>query len=123
MATLAIVGLPGSGKTTLAKSIGNALGIQVVHTDAFKNMPWSAQPDAAMLALPKVSYILEGVTVARLFRRGFKPDCVVHIQGGNAVTSMAALIKRGLSEYRGRVVTLPSRPSLKAALLALGGAQ
>lgn len=117
-AQLAIVGLPGTGKTTLADGLGTALGLDVLHTDEFKDFPWDTQADLALTSAPGFG-IIEGITVARLFRRGFKPDCVVRILGGSN-PSMASLIKRGLDEYEGRVVVVPHRPKLDTVLWALG---
>lgn len=120
-AQLAIVGQPGVGKTTLASALGEHLGLHVVSTDMFMVLPWVEQADAAMLAVPERG-IIEGITVARLFRRGFVPDAVLYVLGGEN-KSIASLIKRGLEEYSGRVVCLPWRSGLDTALWALGSAE
>lgn len=122
-AQLAIVGLPGSGKSTLALALGRALGIDVLPTDAWMNIPWAEQADAAVLALPAHSCIVEGITVARMFKRGFEPDCVIYILGGDPArskNSLRSLIENGLNLYSGRIITLPQWPSLETALWALG---
>lgn len=122
-AQLAIVGLPQTGKTTLGNALAAHLGLGCCHTDQFMNVPWSEQADEAMKYMP-VRGIVEGITVARLFRRGFEPDCVVHLVSDPSwvrTGSMASLVRRGLSEYRGRVITLPAKPKLTTALAALGG--
>ncbi len=121
-AQLAIVGLPGTGKTTLATALGAALGLPVLHTDDFKALPWDVQAAAALEAAPQRG-IVEGVTVARLFRRGFVPDCVVHLVGNGGRTSagsMRSLIQNGLHEYTGRVLHVPERPSVEDVLRLLG---
>lgn len=124
-AQLAILGLPGSGKTTLALALGAVLELPVLHTDEFQSEPWEKAPDLVMARLQPVC-IVEGITVARLFRRGFKPDCVIRILGGaenKRRASLQSLIKRGLDEYEGRVVVLPNRPSVLTAMRALGSGE
>jgi dephospho-CoA kinase len=93
---IAIMGLPGSGKTTLAATMGLT---PVVNTDEFRNLPWADAPAAVMLAIEaRRPEVVEGITVARLFRRGFKPRTVIHCLGGINMPSIASLIKRGLRE-------------------------
>jgi adenylate kinase family enzyme len=119
---LAIVGLPGAGKTTLAKALGAHLGLPVLHSDEYNELPWEEQADAVLAAIPARG-IVEGVTVPRLFRRGFAPDAVVYILGGTAgsrTNSLRSGIDRGLREYGGRVITVPHRPALDTVLWALG---
>lgn len=120
-AKLAIVGLPGCGKTTLATALGEALRLPVLHTDVFKESRWAEQADAAYEASKlEPQLIVEGITVARMFKRGFAPDAVLWILGGRDVTNMRTLIDAGLALHSGRVITLPQWPSLDAALWALG---
>lgn len=119
----AIVGLPGCGKTTLAKAMqAEFVGWDLLHTDDFADLPWDVQADHAMLALPRIvqpRYIVEGITVARMLRKGFDPDVVIWILGGRKLPGMQKLVDNGLDAYGGRIVTLPYRPSLDAALWAL----
>jgi hypothetical protein len=121
-AQLAIVGLPRTGKTTLAVGLADALDLPVLHTDDFKDQPWEDQANAAMLAVPARG-LIEGVTVARMFRRGFRPDAVLWIMGTTGAPSdrsLRALLVRGMTEYDGRILRLPMRPTVDAALWALG---
>lgn len=121
-AQLAIVGLPGCGKTTLADKLGAHLGLRVLHTDDYRGLPWEEQADACVVALPGWG-VVEGVTVCRLFKRGFEPDCVLWILGGDPARSPVGLrtqLENGLAVYGGRIVTLPEKPSLETALWALG---
>lgn len=124
-AQLAIVGLPRTGKTTLALGLGDALDLPVLHTDDFRDMPWEDQADAAMLAVPARG-VVEGITVARMFRRGFDPDCVLWVMGATGAPSdraLRSLLARGVGEYEdrgGRVLRLTMRPSVDAALWAIG---
>jgi hypothetical protein len=123
-AQLAIVGLPGSGKTTLALKLGRALGLPTVHTDLFADKPWDVQPGAAMdLTHEAPQLIIEGYTVCRMFKRGYEPDCVLYVLGCDEKRTPKGLrtqLERGLDLYAGRVITLPKWPSLDAALWALG---
>lgn len=128
-AVCAIVGLPGTGKTTLGNALAAHLGLGCCHTDQFMTVPWSEQADEAMRYMP-VRGLVEGITVARLFRRGFTPDCVIHLTGHSefgyslaakaASRALGSLVRRGLSEYAGRVLTLPARPDVAAVLRAIG---
>ncbi len=117
---VAILGLPGSGKTTLANKLANALNLTVLHTDDFKSMPWSKAADAAMAAIANGTYgVVEGITVARLFRRGFEPSLVLVLAGGKPMPAMSSLISRGLREYRGVRLHLVGRPPVSEVLAYL----
>lgn len=76
---IGITGGPGTGKTTLADRILPLLGGRILHTDQFKELPWSDQPDAVIAAVQfdDSITIVEGVTVARAARRGLLFDKVV----------------------------------------------
>jgi hypothetical protein len=128
-AQLAIIGLPGTGKTTLADALGAALELPVLHTDDFAGLKWAVQADAAMEAIPARG-IVEGVTVARLFRRGFLPECVVYLAGGGRLASpqLLALMNNGLLDYDlalvrghcGRVLHVPELASADTVLWLMG---
>jgi hypothetical protein len=126
VATLAIVGLPGCGKTTLADKLGAALGLAVVHTDMYRDASWEVQPTLCMgeVACTHDSLVVEGLTVCRMFKRGFEPDAVIYILGSDPARTPKGLrtqLENGLNLYAGRIITLPKWPSLETALWALGG--
>jgi hypothetical protein len=124
-AVLAITGLPGAGKTTLADALGVALNLPVMHTDDYKDQPWAEQAPlctARLLEAYPFSCIVEGLTVARMFRYGFRPHAVIHILGGRepVSASLRSLVSNGMIAFNGRIVTLPKHPSVREALSALG---
>jgi adenylate kinase family enzyme len=113
--TVAILGLPKSGKTTLAESLSKLHGASVLHTDDYKHLPWKDAPDAILARYTADGPdIIEGITVARMFRRGLRPKAVVYIAGGPPMPQMAGLIKRGLTEIDHSVPLLQigERPSV-----------
>lgn len=71
-----IGGVPGAGKTTLAERwFSNR---EIIHTDSFMHIPWKNQPFEICRAIQELedplSYVIEGVSVTRLYRYGLKPD-------------------------------------------------
>jgi len=63
-----IVGMPRSGKTTLAAKLAADSGATVIHSDDYLHLPWRVIPGALLRALSgaKGDVILEGIHVARL---------------------------------------------------------
>lgn len=78
---IGIVGYPGCGKTTLAAQFDRP----VVHTDDYLPLGHTAVPGAILSTLEGLhdGYVVEGTSVARLFERGWKPDLVIYMKGGN----------------------------------------
>lgn len=128
-AVIGIIGLPGCGKTTLALELGRRLELPVLHTDKYRDAPWAHQADLAVLAAPERG-IVEGLTVARMIRRGFHPDCLLLVDCppmGVGENSLYAIITNGVREYEntlstlpGRVIRLPRFPSPSAVLTSMG---
>lgn len=129
-AQLAIIGLPGTGKTTLARALGQALQLPVLHTDEYNGLAWKAQADAVLADVPDRG-IVEGVTVPRLFRRGFLPQCVVFLAGSGgrpASPQLLSLNTNGLLDYDlalsrghcGRVLHVPERADVDTVLWLMG---
>ena len=86
MKVVAVTGYPGSGKTTFAK----ALGLWRISTDDYINnwefleMPKKMIEHIEMLAASDDEpIVIEGVLVARMLRKGWKPNTVIWIEGGD----------------------------------------
>lgn len=78
---VAIAGRPGVGKTTLANEIAAKTGYMVLGTDSWiGQIPFSDVPFAAMDEVEgKDNYIVEGVQVVRMLRKGYKPDVLLFL--------------------------------------------
>ena len=75
MKRIAIVGVPGAGKTSLATQLGKQHQIPVRHTDALRSLSWKGQGAASAALLNEGSeWILEGVQVARGLRRWLRAN-------------------------------------------------
>jgi adenylate kinase family enzyme len=67
-----IIGGPRTGKTTLARSLGAALGVAVYHTDKLRRATWSEESTALAAWFGKGlpgPWICEGVLVPRGLRK------------------------------------------------------
>lgn len=70
METVAIIGGPKTGKTTLANKMAARLGITPVHTDDFIPMGWSeSSAHVATMFGSRCPVIIEGVTIPRALRK------------------------------------------------------
>lgn len=80
---IAIAGRPGIGKTTLAEKISKSFGHKVISTDKFiERSSFKESPEIIMSAVDKETenLVVEGVQVARMLKKGFKPDLVIEIE-------------------------------------------
>lgn len=73
---VAIVGGPGTGKTTLASFVHNR---PVLGTDEFKGLAWEEVPAAVIERAAGIgpAFVVEGVMTARALRKGLIVDAVV----------------------------------------------
>ncbi len=75
MKRIAIVGVPGSGKTTYATKLSVQYALPVMHTDDLRGDSWSLQgTHTAQLLNQPGGWIIEGVTVARGLRKWLKAN-------------------------------------------------
>ena len=108
MERVLVIGDPGSGKSTFAARLGNALGLPVVHLDAhFWRPGWEAPPRAEWTAqvagLLHGTWVMDGHYRGTLALRARAADMVV-ILTPPRLTCMLRLIRRGLRDRgRGRV--------------------
>lgn len=66
---IAIIGWPGTGKTTLGKQLAEDLGLQYSSTDEAMHLGWSQASEEVAKWLDRRSYIIEGVALPRAFRK------------------------------------------------------
>lgn len=73
---IAIIGWPGTGKTTLAQKLSEELGIPYRSTDDVINLGWGADSLEVASWLDESSWIIEGVALPRALRkwRELHPD-------------------------------------------------
>lgn len=66
-----IIGAPKTGKTTLAKQMGQELRLPIVHSDDYIELGWKDAKEALLKRVLRTvePTIFEGVTVARLLPR------------------------------------------------------
>jgi len=83
---IALAGGPRSGKSTLTAAVADR---PVIHTDDYMELPWSELPPA-VLALPELGgdrWVIEGVQVGRVLRKGLQPDVVLWLGGSHGELS------------------------------------
>lgn len=104
VACVAIVGAPGTGKTTLADAIGR--GNDLLHTDTLLDVPWETQRDQVIRwAGGRTQWVIEGITMARVLRHHeLTPDLViwlrqVHLEKTLRARQLGISVEKWLNEY------------------------
>ena len=111
MRRVMVIGQPGSGKSTFARSLGAATGLPVVHMDHIHWMSgWRERPRAEKLRMVRAvqagpAWILEGGLSATYDERAERADTIVHLDA--AVLPRFVRVVRRSWTHRGR-----SRPDL-----------
>ncbi len=82
---IAVIGLPGSGKSTFAMQLGKLLGISVEHLDRYQFIGNKKRDKAEFLAiqddiLAREFWIIEGCSFSTLEKRFEKSDCVIYLR-------------------------------------------
>lgn len=101
MRRVSIVGGPGAGKSTLARAIGDALGLPVVHLDLlYWNAGWEPTPaDVFVLkvsdALAGDAWVCDGNYGATLDLRLRRSDTVIVLGLPRALTVWRSFVRRG----------------------------
>lgn len=108
---VAIGGLPGVGKTTLARYLAFRFNVSLIETDLFLirrrgtmvyRNDWIDQIISARLEKPR-PVIIEGAVVLRVLSElGRSPDFIIHVRNDDAPESsgtLAAELKRYEAEY------------------------
>lgn len=111
MRRVMVIGQPGSGKSTFARSLGRATGLPVHHMDHIHWMNgWRERPMPDKLRMVRAvetqdAWILEGGLSATYDERAARADTIVHLDA--PVGRRLARVIRRSWRYRGR-----SRPDL-----------
>ncbi len=115
---IAIIGVPRSGKTTLATRLAERLGYPLVHSDDQIGVGWGNQKAFTLeaIAMHGENVIAEGVTVARILNQ-WKPDWVIRCwRDGLASPRHAAIasrIKRATEEWEGPLLDVGGNVDLE----------
>jgi adenylate kinase family enzyme len=111
MERIAVIGCGGAGKSTLARRLGDVLGIEVFHLDRLNWKPgWVATPEEEWRALQddlvkRDSWIIDGNYGRTMVTRLRAADTVIFLDYPT-ITCLYRAIKRE-TQYRGR-----SRPDM-----------
>lgn len=85
MQRIAIIGLPGSGKSTFAIALGKKLNISVHHLDQHQFQGRKKRDKGEFLLIKEAllseeSWIIEGCSLSTLEMRFSRADCVIYFQ-------------------------------------------
>jgi hypothetical protein len=102
---IAVIGCGGSGKTFVARQLGQALGLPVVHLDGlYYDQEWNVRPEAQFLALQQDAvrgqgWVIDGNHLRSMPLRLTAADTVIYLD----VTAVACLwgIMRRRWQFRG----------------------
>ena len=99
---IAVVGYPGTGKTTYADKLAIEKQYPIIHADDYLHLPHSLIPAELLHDLEGMKdVVIEGTHVTRLFAKGFTPDLLVYMYGGtdNICPSIEKMIDNDMSRY------------------------
>ena len=82
---IAVIGLPGSGKSTFAMQLGKLLSISVEHLDRYQFIGNKKRTRAEFLAIQddifsRESWIIDGCSFSPFEKRFEKADCVIYLR-------------------------------------------
>ncbi len=122
---IAIIGIPKSGKTTLANRLAERLGYPLVHSDDQIGVGWGNQKAFTLeaIAVHGENVIAEGVTVARVLNQ-WNPDRVIQCYRADLASPrhapIASRVKRAAQEWNGPFLEVSEGVDLDYLIELLG---